>query len=172
LYIFIICHNLRISSTEVRRSLSSIGINNSRVLDIHFPDRNKCGLLVHNDFVPDLKEALHSHGIKPISDFDPNSASVIRDPAQASASIESREAMAKSIQKTRVLRILARSPLRVRRSLVASFISSGTITYNEWTHFISPPSRSSSPKNNHVFFSSDDDDMEDDSASHASQQPQ
>lgn len=152
----------RLPMNEIRRSLTSIGINNSRIIDIHFPDRNKCGLLVHNDFVTELTQTLTNHGITTLP-FDPNSASVIRDPQHKSSPTTVRQTLAQSIQKTRVLRIIARSPLRVRNALIASFLSNGTITQAEWNNFSQPNHSTSDTSRSHVFFSPEFEDMEEDS---------
>ncbi|KAI7848508.1 hypothetical protein BDC45DRAFT_596258 [Circinella umbellata] len=40
---------------QVRRHLRSININNGRILDIYYPEKNILALLIHNDFTDELK---------------------------------------------------------------------------------------------------------------------
>ncbi|PHZ17195.1 uncharacterized protein RHIMIDRAFT_288140 [Rhizopus microsporus ATCC 52813] len=40
---------------QLRSRLRQLDINNSRILDIHYPTRNVVALLVHNDYAPELK---------------------------------------------------------------------------------------------------------------------
>ncbi|KAG0166573.1 hypothetical protein DFQ28_007142, partial [Apophysomyces sp. BC1034] len=74
----------RIPTVQMRARLRKIGINNSRILDTHYPDHQVIALLMHNDFVPDFLRALDKFGIKPLDDFDLWGHSNLRDPKYAS----------------------------------------------------------------------------------------
>ncbi|CAO3693723.1 unnamed protein product [Rhizopus stolonifer] len=156
----------RLPMNEIRRSLSSMGVNNSRILDIHFPARNVCGLLVHNDFVPTLTEALQNRGITPITSFNPCDPSTIKDPKYQTLPTEERASLARDTYKGRILRIITRAPIRIRTPLLASFQNTGIITRDDWTNHLSlissPHTR---PQNTHIVFPTDEE-MDEDTPNH------
>ncbi|KAG1189687.1 hypothetical protein G6F70_009438 [Rhizopus microsporus] len=45
----------RVPIGQLRSRLRQLDINNSRILDIHYPTRNVVALLVHNDYASELK---------------------------------------------------------------------------------------------------------------------
>lgn len=150
----------RISMGETRRSLSSLGINNSRILDIQTPSRNIRGLLVHNDFISELLEKLEAEGVSPLDNFDPTDAATIREPKLLPKSPEEKTAIAKEVYRTRLLRIADRARPHVRQSLAQNFIATGVFSYEEWCNY-QPGSSTSAPpaptttRKNHTFFTDD-----------------
>lgn len=146
----------RVPMNELRKSLSSLGINNSRILDIHFPGRNVCGLLVHNDFVTDLLAALEANDIAPIQAFNPTAADIIKNPAYQNETPEERQVRARDIHKARVIRIISRAPPRVKASLTRSFIDQGIIEHTDITN-TTPFQTNNSRVPTHTHYGSDDD---------------
>lgn len=126
----------RVPMNEIRRSLSALGVNNARIMDIHFPDRNVCGLLIHNDFEQELINTLQHHKVQLLPTFDPHAPEIIRNPSHRDDSIADKTALAKSIQRTRIHRIIYRATARVRPSLLASFIAQAATTYGDYQSFI------------------------------------
>ncbi|ORE09809.1 hypothetical protein BCV72DRAFT_254655 [Rhizopus microsporus var. microsporus] len=57
-----------------------IHINNSRILDIHYPARTTVTLLVHNNYAPKLKSHLQKFKVRIIDNFDPCDGSILMDP--------------------------------------------------------------------------------------------
>ncbi|CEP09019.1 hypothetical protein [Parasitella parasitica] len=56
-----------------------MGIQNKRVLDIHFPDRHVCGLLIHHDYYEILTAQLTKYNLQPLN-FNPVDLKNLRDP--------------------------------------------------------------------------------------------
>ncbi|KAG1051141.1 hypothetical protein G6F43_006638 [Rhizopus delemar] len=80
----------RVSIGQVRSRLRKLGINNNRILDIHYPDRNILALLIHNDCTAELRQQLQRSKIITKDDFDPCSPQKIRDPKYANLPLEER----------------------------------------------------------------------------------
>lgn len=118
----------RIPTGQMRAKLRKLGIDNSRVLDIHYPDRQVVALLMHNDFVPMARETLNKFGVKPLESFDPCSSSNLRDPKYAQLSSEDRQKHAKEHHNDRMLRALNFLRIPVRYAVARQFTSIGWIT--------------------------------------------
>ncbi|KAL4208895.1 hypothetical protein CU097_012524 [Rhizopus azygosporus] len=56
---------------KLRSYLRNMGVNNARVLDIHYPDCNITALLIHNDYVTEFKQLLKSKRLHLANNFDP-----------------------------------------------------------------------------------------------------
>ena len=80
----------RVPIGQIRTRLRKLGIINNRILDIHYPDRNIVTLLVHNDYVSELRKQLGRFKVTPKDDFDPCDPKVLRDPKYADLSLEER----------------------------------------------------------------------------------
>ncbi|KAG0846510.1 hypothetical protein G6F16_013408 [Rhizopus arrhizus] len=50
----------RVPIGQIRTRLRKLDIQNTRILDIHYPDRNIVALLVHNDYVDELLTVWHA----------------------------------------------------------------------------------------------------------------
>ena len=57
-----------------------MGVNNARLLDIHYPDRNIAALLLHNDYAADFQKLLESKRVYFVNNFDPWDGSILKDP--------------------------------------------------------------------------------------------
>jgi nitrate/nitrite-specific signal transduction histidine kinase len=57
-----------------------MGVNNARILDIHYPDRNIAALLLHNDYAADFQKLLESKRVHFVNNFDPWDGSILKDP--------------------------------------------------------------------------------------------
>ncbi|KAF1807269.1 hypothetical protein FB192DRAFT_1354882, partial [Mucor lusitanicus] len=109
--------------------LPMVGVNDSRVLDIHFPTQRVVSFLLHSDFVLEYTSIMHQK-LKhdPLLDFDPLEDKNLLDPAFASLDSVSRAQKLRDLQNIRVLRALTfvRSSVRVsvaKSMLLQDFIS-------------------------------------------------
>jgi hypothetical protein len=92
----------RIPVGKLRTTLKRLGLNNSRILDIHYPDRNVAALLVHNDYAPELKQLFTTMKISVKEDFNPWDGSSLKDPQFIDCTSEERNKLAASIQHQRL----------------------------------------------------------------------
>ncbi|KAG2189521.1 hypothetical protein INT46_000894, partial [Mucor plumbeus] len=86
----------RIPLGKLRTTFKKLGVNNGRLLDLHYPDRNIVAVLVHNDYATEFEELLSKKGVKLNTTFDPCAASVIKDPKYANDTPEQRQQLAQS----------------------------------------------------------------------------
>ena len=56
---------------KLRTLFKEAEINNGRLLDVHYPERNIVAALVHNDYAPELKASLTKIGINLDPPYDP-----------------------------------------------------------------------------------------------------
>lgn len=74
--------------------MRKLDINNNRILDIHYPDRNVVALLVHNDYADELRSHLQRFKATLKDDFNPCDPKILRGPQYADASDEERANLA------------------------------------------------------------------------------
>lgn len=96
----------RIPLGKLRTTFKKLGVNNGRLLDLHYPDRNIVAVLVHNDYAPELTELLSKKGVKLNTTFDPCAASVLKDPKYATDTLEQRQQIAQQLHNQRVQKAL------------------------------------------------------------------
>lgn len=92
----------------MRNRLAALGIQNSRVLDIHYPDRHVAAFLVHNDYASTFIANFNNHNISPITDFDPLDTNHLRDPKYKDASAETLSSEALRLHQDRLQYIITR----------------------------------------------------------------
>ncbi|KAG0805936.1 hypothetical protein G6F29_000219 [Rhizopus arrhizus] len=111
---------------KLRTTFKKLGVNNGRLLDLHYPDRNIVAVLVHNDYAPELTELLTKKGVKFNTTFDPCAASVLKDPKYATDSLEQRQQIAQQLHNQRVQKALVhiRGP--------AKFAVAGFFAHKSW----------------------------------------
>ncbi|KAI9365887.1 hypothetical protein BD770DRAFT_294893, partial [Pilaira anomala] len=61
----------RDKASAVRTKLRALGIDNGRILDLHFPTRGVVSILIHSDYLPTLTSILEKHELNPLTDFNP-----------------------------------------------------------------------------------------------------
>ncbi|KAI8059163.1 hypothetical protein BC940DRAFT_219291, partial [Gongronella butleri] len=71
----------RLSYKAARAQLGAFGIQTHRILDIQFPARNVMALLVHQDHLLQLEEALRHHDQPIAADYHPHEPRFLADPA-------------------------------------------------------------------------------------------
>ncbi|CEJ03027.1 hypothetical protein RMCBS344292_17018 [Rhizopus microsporus] len=84
----------RVPIGQLRSRLRQLDINNSRILDIHYPTRNVMALLVHNDYASELKSHLQKFKVRTKDDFNPCDGSILMDPKYEHCSKEERDGFA------------------------------------------------------------------------------
>ncbi|KAI8971193.1 hypothetical protein BDB01DRAFT_854909 [Pilobolus umbonatus] len=77
-YLYIHCRQ-KDPVSVMRAKLRSLGLQSSRILNIHYPDNNVVAILVHNDYSSTVKDTLTSSGICINTDFNPLSPTILRD---------------------------------------------------------------------------------------------
>lgn len=109
---------------ELRRNFSAVGINPSRVLDIHYPVARVVAFLLHADYVLDFTTAMHmkGRGSSPLVDFDPCDQINLKDPKFASLPLDLRAQKAREIENLRCLRSLSFVRRSARVSVARSFL--------------------------------------------------
>ncbi|KAI9333644.1 hypothetical protein BD770DRAFT_295372, partial [Pilaira anomala] len=96
----------RISRKIQRKNLQTLGVTNSRILDIHYPSRNIVALLVHNDYKDDLINLLKSKGVNNLSDYSPLHPSAIADPQFKDLTESEKRSLAMEKNNNRLVRAL------------------------------------------------------------------
>ncbi|KAG1138100.1 hypothetical protein G6F37_011426 [Rhizopus arrhizus] len=84
----------RVPIGQLRSRLRKLDINNNRILDIHYPDRNVVALLIHNDYEDELRSQLKRFKISLEDDFDPCDPKILRDPKYVDFADEERTNLA------------------------------------------------------------------------------
>ena len=125
-YVYLPCR-AREKYSDVRKKLKSLKIDSARILDVHYPAQKMIALLVHNDYSDIIMKRFTDVGVKPIKDFDPTDASVIRDPALAGLDITAKLLKARDLQRSRCLRALEHIRRPVCFAVAGDFLSRGWI---------------------------------------------
>ncbi|KAI8394239.1 uncharacterized protein BYT42DRAFT_488273 [Radiomyces spectabilis] len=113
----------RMKTKALRQTLRTLGFDNSRILDIHYPDRQVVALLIHNDYHDTLLASFARHNITPIKDFNPHDQSRLRDPKFNTLSLEDRQREADQIHRQRLERALKFIREPVKFAVARSFHS-------------------------------------------------
>ncbi|KAI8368218.1 uncharacterized protein BYT42DRAFT_504111 [Radiomyces spectabilis] len=92
----------RMKTKALRQTLRTLGFDNSRILDVHYPDRQVVALLIHNDYHDTLVASFARHNINPLKDFNPRDPSHLRDPKFVGLSLEDRQREANQIHLQRL----------------------------------------------------------------------
>ncbi|KAI7856313.1 hypothetical protein BDC45DRAFT_423326, partial [Circinella umbellata] len=87
----------RMTIKQLLDTLRKLKVDNSRVLDVHFPDRGVVGILIHNDFEAEFAAQLNCRGVKLFDSFDPYHPDIVRDSEYKDKSNEDRTIQAKII---------------------------------------------------------------------------
>lgn len=117
------------SVQRYRSIFRSLGLDNSRVLDLHFPVRDVVSVLLHTDFVLEFTSAMASLAdASPLLGFDPYDVEHIHDPAlRKSLSPAALVQKAKELQNLRVLRAITFVRPSVRVSVARSMLEQNYI---------------------------------------------
>ncbi|KAG1175584.1 hypothetical protein G6F36_011071 [Rhizopus arrhizus] len=126
----------RIPVGTLRTMFRRIGVNNARLLDIHYPTRNTAAILIHNDFETEFTELSKKHHITLNENFDPNNGSILEDPKLKSLSDSERDELAKQYQITRLERAVQHIRVLIKYAVAHFFYEKQWISkkfYNSLT---------------------------------------
>ncbi|KAG1512430.1 hypothetical protein G6F53_005185 [Rhizopus delemar] len=115
----------RVPIGQIRSRLRKLGINNSRIIDIHYPDRNIVALLIHNDYEDELRQQLQRFKVTIKEDFNPCDPQVLRDPKYADRTPAEREDLAFMHHCNRIERALQYIRTPVKFAVARYFYSKG-----------------------------------------------
>ncbi|ORE05300.1 hypothetical protein BCV72DRAFT_331361, partial [Rhizopus microsporus var. microsporus] len=118
----------RVPIDQIRTRLRKPYIANNRILDIHYPDRNVVALLVHNDYVNELRKQLERFKVTLKDDFGPCDPKVLRDPKYINLSPEERANFAFMHHSGRMARALIYIRASVKYAVARFFYSKGWIS--------------------------------------------
>ncbi|KAG1034995.1 hypothetical protein G6F43_013315 [Rhizopus delemar] len=118
--------------SSLRAKLQKLKINNARVLDVHYPDRQVVALLVHTEYTADLLAAFAKAKVQPIEGFNPLSPDLLRDPKYASLPESDRAAKCTEVHQARLVRALQHIRESVRPAVARSFFVKDWITLDQY----------------------------------------
>ncbi|KAI9491382.1 hypothetical protein BDB00DRAFT_913528 [Zychaea mexicana] len=104
-FIYIPCRH-RMTITNMRGLLRTLRIENSRVLDIHFPDHQTAALLVHNEYAGAIAARLLKLGVNIKDDFNPLDPNLLKDPKLAELTVEERTQKITEVHHGHILKAL------------------------------------------------------------------
>ncbi|KAI7853449.1 hypothetical protein BDC45DRAFT_424811, partial [Circinella umbellata] len=112
-FMYVPCRH-RMTIKAMRQILRTLRVDNSRILDVHFPDRQVAALLIHNDYSQSLTEILEKEGIQVKKEFDPLDPSILRDQKLADLSDEERFEKVQELHHKNLLKALQfiRTPVK------------------------------------------------------------
>ncbi|PHZ10553.1 uncharacterized protein RHIMIDRAFT_314592 [Rhizopus microsporus ATCC 52813] len=113
---------------QVRTRLRKLDITNNRILNIHYPDRNFVALLVHNDYVNELRKQLERFKVTFKDNFDPCGSKLLRDPKYTDLSPEERANFALMYHSNRMARALDYIRAPIKHAVARFFYSKGWIS--------------------------------------------
>ncbi|KAI7906273.1 uncharacterized protein BX663DRAFT_529099 [Cokeromyces recurvatus] len=96
----------RIPVGTLHTTFRKLGVNNARLLDIHYPARNTVAILIHNDYETEFTDLLRHHNITIKADFNPSSGKILADPKYSTLTTNERDVIASDLQQTRLERAL------------------------------------------------------------------
>lgn len=124
-FVYLPCrHHLKFQ--DVRKMLSTLKVQQSRVLDIQFPAKGTVALLVHSAFKAELLSKLAAEGIKERTDFDPLSPTVLADPKYAKDTPATRTTTVRRLFAERMKRTCLRLPSHIGASVARYFATTTT----------------------------------------------
>ncbi|KAG1169345.1 hypothetical protein G6F36_012086 [Rhizopus arrhizus] len=118
----------RVPIGQIRSRLRKLDINNNRIIDIHYPDRNIVALLIHNDYEDELRQQLQRFKVTIKEDFNPCDPQVLRDPKYADRTPAEREDLAFMHHCNRIERALQYIRTPVKFAVARYFYSKGWIS--------------------------------------------
>ena len=128
-YLYFPCR-FRESFSSFRAKLRTLKIDNSRVLDVHYPDNKVVALLVHNDYANSIILPFAAAGVDLIVNFDPLDVSCLRDPQYCNLSNDAKLTKLKEIVEARLLRSLSYIRESVRASVARDLCQKSLISAN------------------------------------------
>ena len=129
----------RMTIKQLRDTLRKLKIDNSRILDVHFPDRGVVGILIHNDYESDLTAQLNRRGVQLHKAFDPCHPDIVRDPEFKDKSTDERTTQAKIIFNNTCNRAInfIKTP-HIKIAIARNFLQKEWISENDFQSYLAP----------------------------------
>ena len=115
----------RVPIDQIRTRLRKPDIINNRILNIRYPGRNIVALLVHNDYMSELRKQLGLFKVTLKYDFDPCDPKVLWDPKYTDLSPEERANFALMHHSDRMACALSYIRALVKYAVARFFYSKG-----------------------------------------------
>lgn len=131
-----------------RNKLRKLGIDNGRVLDIHYPTRGVVALLIHTGYHQELLAILSKYKVEPLGNFDPLSATNITDPELLQLSEDKRKIKAEEFHHVRLLRALKHVREYMRSSVARDFHFQGWLSKEQIATALKTPVDSATSADN------------------------
>ncbi|KAG1447746.1 hypothetical protein G6F55_010966 [Rhizopus delemar] len=147
----------RVPIGQIRSRLRKVDINNNRIIDIHYPNRNIVALLIHNDYEDELRQQLQRFKVTIKEDFNPCDPQVLRDPKYADRTPAERKDLAFMHHCNRIERALQYIRTPVKFAVARYFYSKGWISKQLLQETL--PTRTINRQQDIDIFFSDDDHM-------------
>ena len=128
-YTYVPIHR-RLRSSEIRKKLTYLGIDNVQVLDTYSCDWNTAAILTHKKYQPELIERISKAKIL-ISTYNHLDPIHIRDPKHQHLSLESKLELSKIILNNNMMRALKHMRYTAKYSVARSFFRDGLITLEQ-----------------------------------------
>lgn len=132
---------VRFRTGAIRAKLRKFGVDNSRVLDIHYPDHQVVALLTHNDYVDELKDAMAAQNILPKDQFNPCDPTRLRDPKYKDDDEHKRKETATKLHHVRMLRAVQYIRFPVCLAVARDFHRKQLLTETQYQEIIKQHSR-------------------------------
>ncbi|KAG1052341.1 hypothetical protein G6F43_005514 [Rhizopus delemar] len=116
----------RVHIGQIRSRLRKLDINNNRVIDIHYPDRNIVALLIHNDYEDELRQQLQRFKVTIKEYFNPCDPQVLRESKYADRTPAEREDLVFMHHCNRIERALQYTRSPVKFAVARYFYSKGS----------------------------------------------
>ncbi|KAI8368220.1 uncharacterized protein BYT42DRAFT_482758, partial [Radiomyces spectabilis] len=146
----------RMKTKELRSRLRILGFNNSRILDVHYPDRQIVALLIHNDYYDELTTLLAKHTIQQIKDFNPRDPMRLRDPKFETLAAKDRQQQADQLHVERLERAINFIRAPVKFAVARSFHQQQWLSDSHLQSILSRTELTTTPPDN-PFLTNDDD---------------
>jgi hypothetical protein len=136
-YIYFPCR-ARISRKSQRKNLKTLGVQNGRILDIHYPSGNVIAILIHKMYKTQFLQTMQSAGIKKIENYDPTNPEIITNPELHNLTLTEKKTLATEKFNQRLIRALPfiRSDF-TKKSVANFFFSNNWITEEQLNNFLS-----------------------------------
>ncbi|KAG2206381.1 hypothetical protein INT45_006021 [Circinella minor] len=120
-FMYVPCHH-RMTIKAMRQILHTLRVDNSHIVDVHFPDHQVAALLIHNDYAQSLTKILEKEGIQIKKEFDPLDPSILQDQKLANLTDEEQFEKVQELHHNNLLKTLQfiRTPITAEE--LASFL--------------------------------------------------
>ncbi|KAG2214676.1 hypothetical protein INT45_011185 [Circinella minor] len=118
--------------SNMRNILRTLRIENSRVLNIHFPNHKTAALLIHNDFASVIANRLLKFGVNIKDDFNPLDPDLLRDPKLVDLSEDERKTKIQEVHHGYIMKALKFICEPVKFSVARSLFLNHQITQAEY----------------------------------------